>query len=71
MDIEGVVIKYKLGAYGEGWFKVLEPAVHAEARPSRDVRRFPGIRIISGLLKEGYSVTLTGTSVNNYVAGRR
>ena len=25
MDLEGVVIKYKLGAYGERWFKCLNP----------------------------------------------
>ena len=25
MDLEGVVVKYKFGAYGEAWFKRVNP----------------------------------------------
>src|SRR5262245_24069220 len=44
MDLEGVVVKYKLGLW-RGLVQVLQPAVHAEARPPRTVRRVPRTRI--------------------------
>src|SRR5262245_50504082 len=45
MDLEGVVVKYKLGAYGEGWFKRSNPA-YSQKRDrhelfSRSIRRQP------------------------------
>jgi hypothetical protein len=38
MDLEGLVVKYKFGAYGEAWFKRVNPNYSQHLGPARDVQ---------------------------------
>ena len=48
MDLEGVVLKYKFGAYGEAWFKRVNPDYSQRRGPARHVQPLRGTLNIKG-----------------------